>query len=258
VTLDPATVLGHLPPSLRDELVAEYQKIMRNFREHRWEAAELDGGRFSEIVYTILAGHIDSDNYPATPSKPTNFPAACDALARADRTKFPKSVRLLVPKVLIALYDIRNNRGVGHVGGEVDANHMDATFVAHTASWVMAELVRIFHTTDITTATATVEALVDRHLPLIWEVNGVKRVLDNRLSLTDATLLLLYSCVQGLTDKSLATSLERERLFDYKTRVLAPLHKARKIEYDDTTEFVVISPKGIADVEERLLPSLKL
>src|SRR5262249_4437967 len=155
----------------------------------RWEAAELDGGRFSEVAYTILAGYLDGGSYSATASKPSNFEASCTRLA--NKTPYSKSTRVTVPRVLVALYDIRNNRGVGHVGGDVSANHMDAEFVLHAAQWVMAEFVRIFHGTDLKTATSIVDALVERTVPLIWDVGDVKRVLDPSLNLADATLLLL-------------------------------------------------------------------
>ena len=64
--------------------------------------------------------------------------------------------------MLFALYEIRNSRGVGHVGGDVDANHMDAEFVLSAAKWVVAELVRLFHSTDVNIATEVVDALVDK------------------------------------------------------------------------------------------------
>ena len=38
------------------------------------------------------------------------------------------------PQLIPALYDIRSNRGVGHVGGDVDSNQMDATLVVQIAS----------------------------------------------------------------------------------------------------------------------------
>src|SRR5581483_6944196 len=132
IPLDPKTALGHLPQGLRDELVEEFSKITRNYRENRWEAAELDGGRFCEIVYCILAGYLQGGNYPLKASKPANFEGACQNLRNAPAT-YPTSVRLTIPRVLIGLYDIRNRRGVGHVGGDVNANHMDATFVLHAA-----------------------------------------------------------------------------------------------------------------------------
>jgi hypothetical protein len=38
--------LGSLSQGLRTELLQEFGKITRNYRENRWEAAELNGGRF--------------------------------------------------------------------------------------------------------------------------------------------------------------------------------------------------------------------
>jgi hypothetical protein len=117
-----------------------------------------------EVVYTVLRGHVDG-SFAAKPSKPGNMVDACNDLAKADKKVFPQSVRITIPRVLIALYEIRNNRGVGHVGGDVDPNHMDATFVHAAARWVVAELVRLFHDVDTATATSLVDALVERVVP---------------------------------------------------------------------------------------------
>jgi hypothetical protein len=251
VSLDPAKALGHLPEGLRGELVAEYQKIMRNFRESRWEGTELDGGRFSEIVYSILLGHLDGDKYPAKAKKPDRFMDACIKLGSRPAT-FSDSARMMIPRVLIGLYDVRNRRGVGHVGGEVSSNHMDATLVAGNVRWVMAELVRMFHDTDIATAQATVDALVDRTLPVIWEVDGVTRVLDHKLALKDKILLLLYASPQGLSEKSLMASLGLTKIYNLK-RVLKPLHDEVMVHYREADGWMTLSPKGGEDAELRLL-----
>ncbi|GAB2679421.1 hypothetical protein [Kribbella swartbergensis] len=255
MTLDPKQALGHLPQGLRDELLTEYAKITRNYRRRHWEAAELDGGRFCEVAYSILAGHLDGNNYPASASKPRDLKSACEALAQLPKTAGADSARVTIPRILIGLYQVRNNRGVGHVGGEVDANHMDATYVLHAAQWVMAELVRLFHDTDIRTATAVVDVLVDRTLPIIWQVGDARRILDPTLNLTDSTLLLLYGEAEGATDRRLVSDLEQPRLDNYR-RVLRRLHEQRLIEYSAATGIAVISPTGEKYVEERILPKL--
>lgn len=254
MTLAGAQALGQLPQGLRDELLKEYSKITRNYARRHWEATELDGGRFCEIVYTILKGYVDGA-YPSSASKPQRFPQACDALAQGSPRQFPKSVRVGIPRVLVALYDIRNSRGVGHVGGDVDANHMDATFVLHSAQWVMAELVRIFHQADVNTATGIVGTLVDRVNPLVWRVGGRRRVLDVRMSLADRTLTLLYGTVRGLSDKELAQDLKQSRLANYK-RVLKRLDDDLMVDYDEQSGHVEISPKGEKRVEDTILPAV--
>ncbi|GLY88617.1 hypothetical protein [Actinoallomurus iriomotensis] len=249
--IDATQVLGNLPQGLRAELIAEYAKITRNYVRGNWEAAELNGGRFCEIVYTVLRGHIDG-SYPVAASKPQNFPKSCEALAQADKISFPQSIRLGIPRVLVGLYEIRNNRGVGHVGGDVDANHMDAIYVLHSAQWVMSELIRIFHKIDVAAATRVVDALTDRTVPVIWTIGEARRILDTSLSLADRTLLLLYGEAGGTSAQKLATDLKQERFANYK-RVLKKLDEDILVEYNDTTSDVEISPKGEKYVEENLL-----
>lgn len=254
MTLDAAQALGHLPQGLRDELVEEFAKITRNYRERRWEAAELDAGRFCEIVYTILKGHTDGDRYPAVASKPSKFDQACRSLENA--TGYADSVRMSIPRVLVGLYDFRNRRGVGHVGGDVNANHMDATFALHGAQWVMAELVRVFHSTDVATAQRIADALVDRTLPVVWEVNGVTRVLATTLTLDEKTLVLLYAQTGSVSEGDLRRSLKQQRPDNYR-RVLVRLDDAVLIEYDRTAKTATLSPTGITAVEDKILPKVQ-
>jgi len=75
--------------------------------------------------------------------------------------------------MLIALYEFRNNRDVGHVGGDVDANHMDAACVLGMSRWILAELVRVFHNLPPEEAAEVVESLTTRESAAIWEVGVV-------------------------------------------------------------------------------------
>jgi hypothetical protein len=129
---------------------------------------------------------------------------------------------------------------------------MDAEFVLAAAKWIMAELIRLFHNVDVKTATEVVDSLSDRTLPLIWEVDGMKRVLNKALSLADQTLLLLYSAAGPLHEKTLADYLEQGRLQNYR-RVLDKLHQGRIVEWNKSTGLVTLSPVGSQEVEDRLL-----
>lgn len=231
-------------------MLAEFAKITRSYREGRWEAAELDGGRLCEVAYTILDGYTADSSFALIASKPSNLPLSCKGLA--SRSGYPDSARLTIPKVLVALYDVRNRRGVGHVGGDVSANHMDAELVLAMAKWIVAELVRLFHNTDVRTATEVVDALVDRTLPVIWEVDGVKRHSTRRSRWPIRPLLLLYAEPGAVSDKDLAKYLQQPRLANYR-RVVDRLHKARTVEWNTATGMVTLSPLGREDVEDRIL-----
>jgi hypothetical protein len=186
----PAHALSAIPESLRTPLIDEYRLIVQNYLERRWSPAELSGGRFCEIVFTILDGHAKKA-YASAPSKPSDFVSACRKLE--SNKGEPRSFQILIPRALPVLYEVRNNRNVGHVGGDVDPNHMDATLVVSMCNWVMGELVRVLHNLPIEHAQALVDSLAERRIPLVWKGDNTKRVLAPNLGLKEQVLLLLAS-----------------------------------------------------------------
>lgn len=249
-------LLGTIPESLENELLEKYREIERNFRERRWEPAELNGGKLCEVVYCILRGYVDG-NYPASSSKPSNFYDACLRIEK-EPASLGRSVRIQIPRMLVALYEMRNNRNVGHVGGDVDPNHMDAVCVLHMAKWIVAELVRVFHKVSLPEASALVEALSEREIALIWDAGGVRRVLDTRLTMLEKTLVLLFSSPDPISEKDLVSSVEHSNLSAYRRDVLRKAHKDRLLEYHESNRTVAISPTGIRRVEEKILPNSKV
>lgn len=157
-------LLTGLPEGLRDELLKCYREIMADYIERRWRSAELDGGRFCEIVFCIIEGALNG-SFPAKAYKPPNMFQSCIGLEKKylpnPNRVGDRSLRIMIPRLLPVLYEVRNNRNVGHVGGDVDPAHMDAEAVQSMASWLMAELVRIFHGVNTQVAQDAVDALVE-------------------------------------------------------------------------------------------------
>jgi len=244
-----AGVLAGLPPELRGDLVEALNKITTNFRERRWEPAELNGGKLCEIVYSIIRGHADGI-MPAKPSKPKNMADACKKLEQEQH--LPRSLRIQVPRMLVALYEIRNNRGVGHAGGDVDPSHMDAVAVLYMSKWLVAELIRVFHNVNTAEATDAVDLLVERELPIVWSVDGKKRVLADKLSQRDKTLVLLYSEQGAVAEADLRMWTEAANASSYRRDVLRKAHRERLLEYDEANRTVRLSPKGARYAEEHL------
>lgn len=246
--MDSSKVLGQLPESLKDELLHAFKTIITNFREGKWEPSELNGGKLCEIIYSILDGYV-KNAYPQKAFKPSNMVDACQSLSNAPAT-FSRSVRIQIPRMLVALYEVRNNRGVGHVGGEIDPNHMDATVVLYCSKWLMAELIRLFHNVDVTTATEVTENIIEKEIPIIWSVNDKKRVLNNKLTMKSKTLLLLYSETGPIKETDLVSWTEHTNPAIYRRDILVVGHKAKLWEYDRTTKEVTLSPLGMKDAEK--------
>jgi hypothetical protein len=244
-----SAALSAISFGLRDPLLKEYGTIVQNFLEQRWLPSELHGGRFSEIVYTILDGQAKK-SYAVAPSKPPDFVTACRALEKNKLPHVPHSFQILIPRMLPALYDIRNNRNVGHVGGDVDPNHMDAVAVLSMSNWIMGELIRVYHNLTIAQAQQWVDALVEVRLPAVWTGNdGVKRVLETNLKLQEEILLLAAVSMPDVTAEQLIEWIEYGD-DKYVMRTIRTLHKKRLIEFTENTHKVRILPPGTKAVEQ--------
>jgi len=255
--LDPSKVLASIPSALRDPLFKSYEEITTNFAEHRWEPSELNGGKLCEVVYTIIHDVL-TGSVSARPSKPKNMLLACQQLeqlpAQPGRVG-DHSLRILIPRMLSALFDFRNNRGVGHAGADVDPNFMDATAVYSMASWILAEMVRVFHAIPPQEAQEVVDALVERKIGLVWQVEEIKRVLNPKMNKVDQTLVLLYSKPAWVGENELFRWVEYSTPNTFRTNILRVLHKKRLIEYDEENHRARISPLGSQEVEKELLKS---
>lgn len=240
-------LLASIPETLREPLIDEYRGICNAFNEGRWKLTALDAGRFCEVVYTIISGMV-TGCYASSPQKPSNFVGSCRALEATPPVAVgDRSIRILIPRMLPVLYEIRNNRNVGHVGGDVVANKMDATLVREGASWVIAELIRISHGVSTIEAQDCVDALVERAHPLVWEIEGVKRVLAPAMKIGDRVLILLYSTPGWTSTAQLKIWVDNSNL----NRVLARLFEKQLIEIAAVK--VIITPLGVAHVENKIL-----
>ncbi|HEY5824128.1 MAG TPA: hypothetical protein VIT44_07180 [Cyclobacteriaceae bacterium] len=214
--------------------------------EKRWTGAELSGGKFCEIVYTILDGHAKAA-YATSPSKPANFVDACKKLE--SNTHVPRSFQILIPRMLPALYEIRNNRSVGHVGGDVDPNAMDANAVVSLGSWIIGELIRVLHNTTTSKAQEIVDFITNRKIPLVWETNNVRRVLDPKLKLNNQILLLVASNNAKTKIEELINWIEsKDKAYFMKT--IRKLHKDRQLNISSDNKEVEILPPGTLQVEK--------
>lgn len=248
--VDRSTLLPSIPEGLRSPLFDCFEEITRNFRERRWEPSELNGGKLCEVIYTILRGYIDG-TFPPVPSKPSNMVDACRALER-EPSSINRSIRIQIPRMLIALYEVRSNRGVGHTGGDVNPNHMDAIVVLYMSKWVVSEVIRIFHAVDTQSASNIVDALVERTIPVIWEIGDKHRVLKTGMTMRQKTLLLLYHLQGEVHESDLASWVEHSNASVYRRDVLRKLHDDRFVEYDENSRVLTISPVGIRYVEESI------
>lgn len=237
------------PNELIDSFVDSYIEIKEQLYLEKHEPSELNGGKFVEACARVVEFELTSQYTPIGTSI-KNMVLLLRKFETAP-TSHHDSFRLHIPRTLLTIYNIRNRRGVGHLGGDVNPNIADATLIATCADWVMAEMYRMFYTSTLEEAQKVVTQLVKRKISLVHDVGQVKRVLAAFLNFKDQTLLFLTSLYPDSSpDADLFNQLEYSNLSAYKIRILKPLHKARMINYSEQGDCFILPP-GLKYVEER-------
>lgn len=182
-----------LGKKLNEELVRKllehYQELKQKLFLGQYEPSQLNCAKFAEVVMRILE-YVTKDNY--TPfGKSVSLDALTKELEQSPKDKFPDSIRIHIPRILRATYDIRSKRGVAHIG-EINPNLMDVTFVVSACDWIIAELIRLYHIDDLNETQRIIDSIVERKVPIIEEFGDDLKVLVPNLSVTDKILLILY------------------------------------------------------------------
>ena len=242
-----------IPEELREKLEDHYHKIKHNHALRKFEPSELNGAKFCEVVYRILEWRT-SKTYTQAGTQIKDFKQKVRRFEQCSNE--PDTIRYHIPDVLLAIYNIRNKRGVAHVAGTIDSNYMDATFIVAGADWVMAELVRLLHNVTIDEARALVESLTTKQIPLIWQIGDHKRVISppgKKLPAKDKVLALLYNAYpKSVSVKDLLCWTEYKNPTSFKKDILDKLHRSDLLHYDKATGEVTLSPLGVKEVEDKI------
>lgn len=247
------SALGGIPAQFQERIIRIYLELKQRHKEGKHESAGLSAGKFSETVLRFLQHQLTSSHIPFG-QQIQNFTDECRKLVQLPKTNGTESERTVIPRALVFLYTLRNKRGIGHLGGDVDANPIDSITIARIADWIVCELIRIHHNISLEEAQSIVDALSTRDIPVIWEVAGKKRILKDNLDFKQQVLLLCYHNSQnGVLEEDLLQWTEYSNSGMFRKSILIPLHNIRKIEYDKDSEIVYISPLGIKEVEDFIL-----
>jgi hypothetical protein len=248
--------LANVPSKFRKRILDSYLEIKRRHREAAFgtslDAAGLSAGKFCESVIRHLQQELTGGSVPFG-THIASFPDACRQLITVDASKGPESLRVLIPRALVFLNTMRGKRGIGHVGGDIEANSIDLATIVRICDWVMCELIRVYHNLPIEDAQAVVDSLATKQVQDIWEVGGKKRILRTGMNYKQKVMLLLYSQPESaaLTEELFDWS-EHSHMAHFRGDVLKPLHQSKFVEYDRVEEIVYLSPLGVSEVEKFL------
>lgn len=181
---------GGVPSNLSDKLEEEYVEIKKRFSLSDWGPGQLKGGRFAEGVLRIFQHLLGQ---PVTPFG-TDIPGHQKTSVLNAVQQHPTiddHVRQKVVPLTRLLLDFRNSRDSAHLGG-FDANSMDTMFVMTAATWILAELIRVYGGHSMDEAQKIVDSLAVKEYPVMVEFDGEIFIARHGLTTKEEILILLY------------------------------------------------------------------
>ena len=241
--------LTAIPLQLREPLISEFLDALSEYRAGDWEKVGTKAGKFCEIAFNICDGHA-TGTYAQAPNKPRNMLQSCQSLERFNRNR-GRSLCIQIPRILMGMYELRNNRAIGHVGGDVDPNEMDAEYLLRGMKWIVGEFVRFYSRLPEGESRAIVEAVTVRTHRSIWREGNVVRVLDPSKSAREKVLIVAYAENCAIKVPDLAEWAEYSNLSRFRATILKDLHGKALIHFNKKEDTVRILPPGQNFVEEQ-------
>ncbi|QFZ82872.1 hypothetical protein GFK26_08915 [Variovorax paradoxus] len=241
-----AALKAKFPTDVCDALLAAYKEIEESFSLQKWKATELDAGHFVEASRRLIEQELLGSYTPIGKS----LPGFSDAeLKKYENAAGDESLRMLIPRVLKSIFNIRNKRGIGHLG-LISANEMDSTLILYSVKWVLAEFVRLATGADPSATQKMIDSIVERRIGVLWKQDGITRVLENKMEARDQVLVLLFDS-NPLAENELQKITEYRNTTNFR-KILKRLHNSRMIDWTVGGK-AFITPKGSAAAEAVIL-----
>ena len=188
-----ADLSAHIDAGVVDDLLSAYQELVSRHRAGDLQAALTKAGRFVEHAFRLI-------EFVRTGTVPTEIKSVAKTSGSIENdTSLSDSLRLLIPRVLYGMvYSVRNKRNAVHVN-EIDPTEIDLVMSVAAASWVLAELLRTYHSSDDNAVGQAMAALTRTAIPFVETVDGEVIVGKDVGPRTEILLLLAHARSDGMS-----------------------------------------------------------
>ena len=234
------------PSELVDSMLTCYENAISEYKKEHWQYFGNEMGQFIEVTRRIIEYQLDGSYTPLV-EKLSIFSEKVLAGFEGHSVSISEVYRVIIPRVLYAMYCLRNKRGMIHKS-HIDPNKMDASALLSNAKWILAELFRMASALPFDETEKAIEAIMNRETSVVWDTGSSLRILDAKMTAQNKVLCLLY-VKDNQTDDELQVSIEYKNTSNFK-KILNSLHREKLIEYSKSK--CKLSPIGIARAEALL------
>jgi len=189
-----------IDPDVVEDLLAAYQELIAKHRAGDLQTALTKAGRFVEHALRLI-------EFVSTGAAPTEIKSVATTIRTIENdTNLSESLRLLIPRALYGMvYNVRSKRNAVHVK-EIDPTDIDVAMSVAASSWVLAELLRMYHSSDEAKVKQAMAALSRTSIPFIQTIDGEVIVSQDVDPRTEVLLLLANAGSEGITRTDLGRS----------------------------------------------------
>jgi len=233
-----------IPLELVIDLIESYEKVLIEYKKGEWRDTLLFSGRFVENVFRIL-------HYIRTGEIVREVESIQDevkALQNLPKDKFDESIRVIIPRIASSIpYNLRNKRNVAHVKS-VDPTYLDATLSVTACDWILAELIRLYHSSDDPIRIYELIGIIIRKKTPFIEKHGEEVFITRKLGWKGEILLLLLENPDGLERNEIGRILGKYYAQSTITEALQKLIEERLVVYSDNMKKYYITGPGETEI----------
>jgi len=234
--------------SLVESLIKSYERVKSDFVKGDYEGALLKSGKFVENIFRILKflknGSIVEE------IKQGEFESIRKDLETVSSDKLPESVRILIPRIASSMiYDTRSKMGAAHQKS-IEPDFIDAKLTISASDWIVAELLRLYHTRETEEVIKLMKNIVKEYVPFVEVKRGSKFVTMKGDCKEKILVSLLHAGDDGLTRAEVG-----KLIHDYTpgriTQSLNELEAESKIGKALDDYYVILNP-GEEDISKKI------
>jgi len=202
-----------------EAILKHFIAAKRKYQESDWESSILKSGKFVEAITKALLKFCGK-----TLPKTRSFSAG---RFLRDLEREPNSVddtiRIVIPKCCLFIYEIASNRGTRHDSNGIDPNEIDAGATDILSSWALGELIRFSSKRDKNPEEARdlVDALTGKIYPFFEEIEDRFYINIDKLSAEKTATLVLYGRYPRRTKEDFLCELVERHGFSSKNAKMA-------------------------------------
>ncbi|MBI4596410.1 MAG: hypothetical protein HY730_08555 [Candidatus Tectomicrobia bacterium] len=237
-----AELTRHIDAKIVDEILVHHNALKIAVRMQDWEKCLLRGGKFGEAVMRAI-------HFIRTGQVTQQVHVESEISEVGKRSDLPESIRLLIPRAVRLLYDLRSKRGGAH--GSFDPNAMDCAVVVAIADWTIGELVRVYCTADPERAMKFVAGITAKSIPIVERIEEDYVVLSKGASARQEIGFLLYSRYPERTTTAQLRKWTPNHSAANLSSSLANMRKAKLVHCN--SDGALLTTAGIRAIEKEML-----